>query len=126
MKYLGVDWGLKRIGLALSEGELANPLMSVNIAGLKDGVEKIRNLVEKEGIGVIVIGQPEGEMGVLVEKAIKELSKINVEVAVGDETLSTQIAKKEMINLRKGKKARRDDNAMAAAIILQRYLDEKP
>lgn len=126
MKYLGIDWGLKRIGLALSEGELASPLMSVNIAGLKDGVEKIRNLVEKEGIGVIVIGQPEGEMGVLVEKAIKELSKINVEVAVGDETLSTQIAKKEMINLRKGKKARRDDNAMAAAIILQRYLDEKP
>lgn len=126
MKYLGVDWGLRRIGLALSEGELASPLMSVNIAGLKDGVEKIRNLVEKEGIGVIVIGQPEGEMGVLTEKARKELSKINVEVAAGDETLSTQIAKKEMINLKVGKKARRDDNAMAAAIILQRYLDEKP
>ncbi len=124
MKYLGVDWGLKRVGLAISEGELASPLMTLNITSLQDGVKKIMDLVEKEDIRVIVIGQPEGESGKLVQNAVKELSKIGVEIISGDETLSTQIAKDEMLNLGVKKKVRRDDNAMAAAVILQRYLDK--
>ncbi len=126
MKYLGVDWGLKRIGLALSDGELATPFISVNISGLQDGVKKIKDLVEKEDIKVLVIGLPEGKSGEMVKKTIRELRKIGLEVIVGDETLSTQIAINEMVELKYGKKKRKDDNAMAAAIILQRYLDEKP
>jgi len=125
MIYLGIDWGLKRVGLSISEGLIASPLVSLNISGLEDGVNKVMELVKKEGIDVIVIGKPEGEMGRRVDQTVKALTKAGGSVVLADETLSTQNAKKEMIKLGLGKKARQDDNAVAAAIILQNFLDEK-
>lgn len=125
MKYLGVDWGMRRVGLSISEGTLASPLQTLEIHGLKDGVEKVLRVATKEKADLIIIGKPEGEMGKAVLNVIKELQNREVEVVTSDETLSTQSAKLEMLTMGKGKKARREDNAMAAAIILQRYLDEK-
>lgn len=126
MKYLGLDWGQKKIGLALSEGEFASPFLVLEIKSLKNGVEKIAGLVKKENIDLVVVGQPEGEMGRVVQKAIKMLSNLGIKVIAADETLSTQDAKQAMIEAGFGKKARREDNAFSAAIILQRWLDEKP
>lgn len=125
MKYLGIDWGLKRVGLAISEGELAAPLPAVHIKNLEDGAKKIADAVTKEEVDLVVIGKPEGEMGKKVEKAVSELKKQGIRVAVADETLSTQEAKKTMLEMGSGRQARREDNSVAAAIILQRYLDER-
>lgn len=126
MKYLGIDWGLKRVGLAISEGELASPLGTLVVAGLRDGVGRVVDVVRREDIEVVIIGKPEGEMGDLVEGVLKHLLAAGINALTADETFSTQSAKRELLKMGKGKKARRDDNAVAAAIILQRYLDEKP
>lgn len=125
MKYLGVDWGLKKIGLAVSYGEIASPYKTLEIKGLKDGVEKIRMVVEKENIDIVIMGKPEGEMGKMVKAALKMLSNLKVPVIAADETLTTVGAKTLMLEMGIGKKARRDDNSTAASIILQRYLDEE-
>lgn len=125
MKYLGVDWGLKQVGLAISEGELASPFKVVDIKGLKDGVRKVASLVKEENVDVVVIGLPEGEMGRVVNKTLKLLRSLGLKVVPTDETLSTQEAKRIMIEMGLGKKARREDNSLSAAIILQRWLDEK-
>lgn len=125
MKYLGLDWGLKKIGLAISEGKLASPLINLEISGLKDGVEKISSLVKKENICLVILGRPEGKMGKIVDKTYQAFLKKKVKVELADETLSTHEAKKVMIEMGVGQKARKKDNAMAAALILQRFLDEK-
>lgn len=126
MKYLGLDWGLKRIGLAISEGEFTSPFKIVEIKNLKDGVRKIAELVKKENIDAVIIGQPEGGMGRVVQKVIKQLSNLGMKVVAADETLSTQEAKRVMIEIGISKKDRKEDDALSAAIILQRWLDEKP
>lgn len=125
MKYLGIDWGLKRVGLAVSEGDLATPLKTLTIHGLEDGVEKIMQMVNQEGADLLVIGFPEGEMGRLVEKLAIALQKRGINFKLVDETLSTQGAKKVMLEMGVGKKERQQDNAVSAAIILQRFIDEK-
>lgn len=118
MKYLGVDWGEKRIGLAIAEGSLAEPL------GVVDSVEKLLEIAKKEGVEKIVLGLPEGRH----EKKVKELGRrlgkeLGVEVIFRGEVLSTENALKVAIEVGKGKKARRALDALAAAILLQEYLD---
>ncbi|MFH0937152.1 MAG: Holliday junction resolvase RuvX [Candidatus Daviesbacteria bacterium] len=125
MKYLGIDWGLKRIGLSISEGELASPLTSVEINSLEDGVTKVLKLARSEDVEILVIGKPEGEMGKKVEKAFKLLGRSGLKVEMVDETLSTQKAKSLMIKMGLSKKMRKNDNAISASIILQEYLDNK-
>lgn len=125
MKILGIDWGLKRVGLAFSEGGIAAPLKSVVIRGLEDGVYKILAAIKENNIDLVVVGRPGGEMGAMVEKMVQKMKMFSVQVIEVDETLSTRDAQVMMRNLGIRQKARRDDNSMAAAIILQRFLDEK-
>lgn len=123
MKYLGVDFGLKRVGLAVSEGELATPFKVIDGSSFLDLLEKIKK--ETEGFEKIVIGLPEGKMGKIVKKAIKKLRDSGIEAVEADETLSTQNATKQMLELNIPQKKRRINDAYSAAIILQNYLDEK-
>ncbi len=123
MKYLGVDFGLKRVGLAVSEGELSSPYKIIEGTNFFDLCEKI--IKEAIGFNKVVIGLPEGKMGKLVKKAIRKLRESGIDVVEADETLSTQDATKQMIELNIPKKKRKINDAYSASIILQNYLDEK-
>ncbi len=125
MKYLGVDWGTKKIGLAYSEGKLASPLTNLVIKNFDDGIKQLEEFIKKEHINRVVIGLPEGEMGRRVGKVIETLKKHGIMAEATDETLSTQEAKQFSLKTGISKRARRQDDALSAAIILQRYLDEK-
>lgn len=124
MRYLGVDLGLKKIGLAVSEGEIATPLKTINVNSFEEAISKIVSVIEDEIADLIVLGNPEGEMGKAVKKVAVRLKTEGFEVVLADETLSTEDSQTLMIEMGLGKKNRRDDNSVAAAIILQRYLDE--
>lgn len=125
MRYLGIDWGLKKIGLAISEGEIATPLKTVSVNSFEDAIVKVTGVIEDEIADLIVLGNPEGEMGKIVKKVVKRLKSEGFDVVLADETLSTRESKTLMIEMGLGKKDRREDNALSAAIILQRCLDEK-
>lgn len=104
MKYLGVDYGKTKIGLAISEGLTASPLKVLSIGSLEDALVKVRQVVEKEGVERVVVGVPEsGEASKIAESFINGL-KPYVDVVEADETLSTQNATQKMIQLGKGKK----------------------
>lgn len=124
MRYLGVDWGFKKIGIAFSEGEMASPLKTIQVKSFEEAVSKIVGVIEDEIADLVIIGQPEGEMGKAVKNVADRLKSEGFEIVLADETLSTQDAQTLMIEMGLGKKDRRDDNSIAAAIILQRYLDE--
>lgn len=123
MKYLGVDFGLKRLGLAQSDGELAAPFKIIEVKGFKYAVQKTVEVVSKEGFEKIIVGMPEGKMGQTVKGFIKALRKNGLNVEESDETLSSKKALEKMINMNIPQKKRQAADDIAAAIILQNWLD---
>lgn len=128
MRYLGVDYGLKKMGLAISEGQIASPLKVLEIHSLNDAISKITNVIKQKTINRVVIGVPES--GVAKSAAKKFISKLKdtlksetVSVIEAPETLSSNSAKNLMIDLGLSEKARQKEDAYAAAIILQDFLD---
>lgn len=125
MKYLGVDFGIRRIGLAISEGNIASPFRIIITKNLTDSLNQIKKIVQEVEAEKIIIGLPEGAMGQVVKKFIKSLEKTGLEVCSVDETLSSKRADLKMIEDGVSKKKRRQNDDVAAAIILQQFLDEK-
>lgn len=121
MKYLGVDFGLKRVGLAVSDGELSSPFKVIEGSNVSDLLEKIRK--EAKIFDRVVIGLPEGRMGKQIKKVVKSLKASGLDVVEAEETLSSQNATKLMIKHGIPRKKRAIDDAYSAAIILQDYLD---
>jgi putative transcription antitermination factor YqgF len=123
MKYLGIDYGKKKIGLSLSEGSLASPYKTIIVSSLADAVGQIAAIIRKESIEKLVIGQPEsGESLTLVKKFIT-LIKPHSELVLVPETLSSSRAQALSIELGQSQSARKKDDALAATFLLQDYLD---
>ena len=137
MKYLGIDYGTKRIGLAVSDesGMIAFPREI--LAGGKQAFEKILDLVKSESIGTIVVGHSlntSGERNLLMEDIdafVEELHKLaGIPVELHDERFSS-IAARAMDQEKSKANSRNNGSQMehiddrAAAIMLQRYLDRK-
>lgn len=125
MKYLSIDYGLKRIGLAVSEGQLSSPWKVISISSLKDAVNQVNSIVKKENFDIVVIGLPEGAMGGYVRKFVKEMARVGVEIEFADETLSTKEAQETMIESGVSKRSRSANDAYAASNILQAFLDQE-
>lgn len=123
MKYLGVDFGRRKIGLAISEGDLASPWQILEVENFSDAVEKISQVKKDGGFQKIVVGLPEGKMGKNVIGFINALKKIGFDVVTADETLSSKKALQVMIEQGRGRKKRRHEDDFSAAEILQNYLD---
>ena len=134
MRSLGLDIGDKRIGVALSdpEGILASPFTIISRTNDSADVGAIINIVNRQGVGQIVVGLPrsmDGSIGKQAEKveslAQKLSSRTEVPVEFRDERLTTVSAKRLMqpVGRKKTRQQARDD-AIAAAVILQAYLDE--
>ena len=124
MRYLGVDFGLKKIGLALSEGEIASPLGVIHVSNKADAISQIEGVVEKEKIDEVIIGLPESGVRSVILKLVTEL-RLKIPVVTVDETLSSQRAKSKMIELGIKKGKRIEEDAYSAAQILQNYLDSQ-
>jgi putative Holliday junction resolvase len=135
MRILGIDYGEKRIGLALSdEMEMtARGLSVIERRSKKADLETIAASVSEHGVGAIVVGYPlrlDGTAGIQCEKvdrfiaAIREVS--SVPVIAWDETLSTKEAEGLMREAGvKRRKKRGMVDRIAAAVILQDYLNRK-
>jgi putative Holliday junction resolvase len=128
MKILGIDYGLKKIGLAISEGELAEPLGVINaIRNTQYAIRKIKAICGKYDIDKIVVGLPESGIVDKIKHFAGELAKITgLPVVFQDEVLTSKDAIAKMIEGGRKRKFRRQfQDAVAAAIILQSYMDAK-
>jgi putative Holliday junction resolvase len=124
MKYLGIDWGMKRVGLAVSDGELADPLKVLEVVNYRQILQDVKTFVKTEGVEEVVVGLPEGEMGKVVQNVKKDLEKLGLKVNLADETLSSQNALSGLIATGASQKSRHAIDAHSAALILQQYLDD--
>lgn len=119
MKILGIDYGRKKIGLAIADGSLASPWKVIRYKDTKILSEQIKQVVEQEKIEKIVVGISEGEMG---EESKGFAKRIGAETF--DETLSTQKARALSREAGIGRKKRQNlEDAYAAAVMLQSYLE---
>ena len=126
MRYLGIDYGRARMGVAVGDEEtrIAIPrgvILRENDAG---AIAEIRVVIEWERIKKIIMGLPLAHDGVETDEsraarafAKKLQEKINLPVEFENEIFTTRMAKHEGV-----KKENRD--AASAAIILQSYLDK--
>lgn len=127
MKYLGIDYGSKWVGIAISdeEGKIAFPRAEVpNGTGL---LQFIARMVEQEKVKTIIVGDTrtvEGKDNPItpeVEKFVAEIARVT--------TILTEFAPEMWSSIeasRYAPKGQEHNNAAAAAIILQRFLDTKP
>ena len=121
MRILGIDFGEKNIGLAIAEGFLTEPL------GVVRTEKAIKRICKEKGVGKIVIGLSEGEMAKKTREFGERLKKVTgLPVEYQDETLTSEEAKELMLKIGKPKKKRQTQvDSIAAALILQSYLDQQ-
>ena len=127
MKILGIDYGRSKIGLAIADGPLADPMGVIRYTDTKTLVEKLIKIIEEDSIEKIIFGVSEGEMAKeSINFSINFGKIIKIPVETFDETLSTQDAQRMSIEAGIGQKKRHQmEDAYAAAIMLQNYLDFK-
>jgi len=130
-RILGLDIGDKRIGVALSDpqGILASPFTIINRWNEAADIQAITDIVSLHQVERVIAGLPrsmDGSLGGQAKKVktfVESLrSQTRAPVEFRDERLST-VSARRLIRDAKNKKARYDD-AIAAALILQCYLDE--
>jgi putative Holliday junction resolvase len=124
MRYLGIDYGEKRIGLALGDDttRVASPFRVIG------SIHELAGIIREEGVGALVIGMPhrlaeKGEKGWMqkkVEMFMDNIGKlIEIKMITVDERLSTKGAQA----LEGTKKTKAPKDAISAMLILQNYFD---
>lgn len=134
MKYLGIDYGTKRIGVAISDeaGRVAFPLRVV--AAGKDALAEIDALAEANEVGLIVVGESRDLSGApnpvhaKIEEFARELSELSgIDVVFEREFFTSALAARQFApeaTSRKENPSHDKLDAAAAALILQSFLDK--
>lgn len=134
-RVLGLDVGDVRIGVALSDatGMLASPLTIIEQGTREQAIREILKIVKEREVGLIIAGMPYSLDGTTGPQALKVQAFLDdlrlhtdTPIEIRDERFTTATAvdfKKQTSKKKLDRKTRYDD--MAAAVILQAYLDEK-
>jgi putative transcription antitermination factor YqgF len=131
MNILCIDYGTKRIGVAIATTPIAQPIGVIpNSKNPKltdiitdSALDQIVKLTNEFSIEKILVGISEGEMAKKTRTFIEKLTqKIHIPIEEVDETLSSSEATDRMRHMSKTKR-QGDRDHIAAAVILQDYLD---
>ena len=137
MRYLAIDYGLKRLGLAICDAEeiIVSPLCQVKSTpkNLANTIDRLVAIVEENGVEAIVMGLPlnmddsEGTQAKCTREFSKQLSDaVSLPIHFQDERLSSAAADELLADsglTAKKRKAKRD--MLAACDILQEFLNQK-
>lgn len=126
MKTLGIDYGRSKVGLALGVGIFAEPFKVIRYKDIKQLVLQVLQVIQVEQVEKVIVGVSEGEMG---EESKKFASQLAVHrslftVDLFDETLTSKDAQRLSMEAGIPQKKRHEmEDAYAAALMLQNYLD---
>lgn len=135
MRFMGLDVGDKRIGVAMSdEGAIiASPRETLERRGNRKDIAHLLDLARREEVGEILVGMPfslDGSVGPQAQKVERFIAVLRDEteipVTLWDERLSTVSAERALLEGDVSRKKRRlSVDRIAAALILQSYLDAR-
>ncbi|MCD6096801.1 Holliday junction resolvase RuvX [bacterium] len=125
MKFLGIDFGDKYVGLSLAEEPLniAFPYKVVENKGKKSLVSQILKIIQEQGVNKVIVGLPYGLSANFTEQTRKTESFVNLlkeSIDIPVETFDERLTTKSI--LQKGEKISHDSSA---ALILQRWLEKR-
>lgn len=133
MRLMGLDYGDRTIGVAISDemGWTAQGLEVIRRKSKTDDLERIRSIIQQYDIGGIVVGLPRnmngsiGPRAILCQEFAQSLeAETGLSVQLWDERLSTVAAERTLLEADMSRKKRKQViDKMAAALILQGYLD---
>lgn len=134
-RYLGIDLGEKRVGLAVSDPTLliAQPLKTLQFTKIPKLIQELREIIDEYHISKIIVGLPLTMKGTYSQKTrqvMEIVEKMRVEISVPivtyDERLTTVQAHQTMQQMGKKPSRERDKvDQLAAMMILQNYLDQE-
>lgn len=125
--YLGIDWGVKKIGLALAHDETKVAVAYATLSNDATLWPTLKDILEKEAITLVVVGIPsrrgsdetQHPVQVFAER-LREVS--GVVVVLADEMFTSKLAQ-ELMKERGEKQVMAHDDAEAAKILLQEWLE---
>jgi len=132
LKAIGIDFGLKRTGFAITDdsGIIASPLETIDSRNLPSFLKKV---IESRRIQLIVIGYPVSMDGsdTDITENVRQFEKFvkgsypALEVVLYDERLTSKIAQKALVQISKKEQRKQKGliDKMSAAIILQDYMN---
>ncbi len=123
-KVLAIDYGLARVGLAVSYGSLAEPLLI--LANDPELLPRLREICQQHQVDTIVVGISENTMAQQSRAFAEQVRQTTgLPVVYEDETLSSIEVNQRLRDTRVGKRQhRRPIDHLAAALILERYLEQ--
>ena len=133
-RIIGIDFGLSKVGIAISDpsGIISMPLETIRYKNQEDLIGRLKKIALERNVKTVVIGYPlnmnykENSMTEIIDKFKIVMESNDFEIHLEDERLSSQYAKKIMIqqDIKTGKNIEMVD-VLSASIILQTYLDRK-
>lgn len=127
MRYLGIDYGEKRIGIALTDpgGRIAFPRKIIFNRRNMSTLDELKTVIEEEKISKVIVGLPlflsgeESEISGRVRSFVEKLEKIiNLPIEFENEILTSHMVERFGVS-------REHTDEAAAAVILQSYLDKQ-
>jgi len=140
MRVMGVDVGARRVGLAISDasGLLARPLTTLHVTDEADALARVARAIsdaasDEDGLAAVVVGMPAHLDGTPSPQTARVTSfvaalraRTPVPIVTADERLTSREAESRLaVRERDWRKRKETIDAMAAAIILQDYLDTR-
>ena len=131
-RILGIDFGERRIGLAISDalGITAQGLPTLDTKKTKDIFTHLENIIKEKNVTKVVVGMPKnmngtiGPKGMEVTEFMQELTKkTKIEVIPWDERLTSAQSLKAMREMGTKQKHKEVTDRISAILILQSYLD---
>ncbi|MBX7052716.1 MAG: Holliday junction resolvase RuvX [Flavobacteriales bacterium] len=134
-KVIGLDYGSKRTGVAISDdrGMIASPLATIETVKI---LEYLVSLIQKEKVQIMVLGEAKrlnGQASAITEEQEKFAQKLrqkfpDVAIYRVNEMFTSKMAQQSLImgGYKKAQRAEKGNlDMMSAAIILQSYLDQQ-
>ena len=136
MRILAIDHGTKRMGIAISDelGVIAQPLEFILAEPFAEFLSRLREIIRDQQVELILVGMPRnmdgsyGPAALKVQQFVEVLKDaIAIPIQTLDERLTSAQANRVLIEGNVRREKRRDKvDKMAAAILLQSYLDGRP
>lgn len=125
-KILGIDYGRRKLGIAVGERGLSEPYKVIRVGSFEDAVSKVIKIIKAIKADKVVVGISEGKMAKETKRFAESIRQTlsPVPIVLFDETLTSKDAQKISFEMGvKRIKRRQMEDAYAASIMLQNYLD---
>lgn len=128
MRILGVDYGLRKVGLAMGESgiRMASPLEVWEHKGEEGTAKDLAHFAQAEGVELVVVGVPRKSNGELTEQGKRHeafVARLRALISIPVVTVDESFTSKESRRLQDETGTDAPEDALAAMLILQEYFE---